>query len=191
MNATTNLSEYARRIRDSDREAFADLFRLMREPLIRYVLNVVKDDMIAHDLIQDAFVSLWKLRESLDPGRSLKAYMYQIARNRAMRHLRDKRTHDSKHQIIKQQSSSEIPEEEWPDAFVENDSLQKKLKGWLSDLPERQREALELSRYQGLSHKEIAEVMEISPRTVNTHITLAIKNLQRNIQAAEPTLFQS
>ena len=146
--------------------------------------------MIAHDLIQDSFVSLWKLRESLDPGRSLKAYMYQIARNRAMRHLRDKRTHESKHQIIKQQSSSEIPEAEWPDASVEKDSLKKKLKFWLSELPERQREALELSRYQGLSHREIAEVMDISPRTVNTHITLAIKNLQRNIQAAEPALFQ-
>lgn len=191
MNATTNYSEYARRIKDSDREAFADLFRIMREPLIRYVLNVVRDDMIAHDLIQDSFVSLWKLRESLDPGRSLKAYMYQIARNRAMRHLRDKRTHESKHQIIKQQSSSEIPVEEWPDAFVESDSLKKKLKVWLTSLPERQREALELSRYQGLSHREIAEVMDISPRTVNTHITLAIKNLQRNIQAAEPALFQS
>ena len=190
MSATTNFSEYARRIKASDRDAFADLFRQLREPLIRYVLHIVRDDMIAHDLIQDSFVSLWKLRESLDPSKSLKAYMYQIARNRAMRHLRDERTHESKHEIIRQQSSKEIPVEEWPDASIESASLQKKLKMWLASLPERQREALELSRYQGLSHKEIADVMDISPRTVNTHITLAIKNLQRNIQAAEPALFQ-
>ena len=188
MNSSTPLKEFAERIRDSDREAFGELFRLLRNPLVRYVVNIVREDMVAHDLVQDSFVSLWKLRESLDPSRSIKAYLYQIARNRAIRHLRDTRNHAEKHNIIKRESSGEIPEEEWPDAAIEKESMKEKLKSWLRALPERQREALELSRYQGLSHREIAEVMEISPRTVNTHITLAIKNLQKNILNAEPAL---
>ena len=190
MDSTHAYKELSARIKASDREAFGELFRVLREPLLRYVKGIVYDEMTAHDLVQDVFVSLWKLRESLDPSKSLKAYTYQIARNRAFRHLRDHRTHEAKHAIIKQQSSAELPEEEWPDAAIEKSSLQKKLRMWLQHLPERQREALELSRYQGLSHREIAEVMEISPRTVNSHITLAIKNLQRNIQAAEPALLQ-
>ena len=188
MSAAPNYSNYVRRLNASDREAFADLFRLLREPLIRYVLNIVKEDMIAHDMVQDCFVTLWSLRETLDPNKSLKAYIYQVARNGALRHLRDTRLHQSKHQLIKQQSSAEIPVDQWPDAIMENDSLSKKLKQWLSALPERQREALELSRYQGLSHKEIAEVMKVSPCTVNTHIILAIKNLRRNIENDEAVL---
>ena len=191
MSSTLTFTEYATRIKASDREAFGDLFRELREALVRYVKSIVHDDMVAHDLVQDVFVSLWKLRESIDPSKSLKAYLYQIARNRAIRHLRDERTHDEKHRIIKRDTSAELPEEEWPDARVEKHSLYKKLRSWLNALPERQREALELSRYQGLSHREIADVMEISPRTVNSHITLAIKNLQRHIQAAEPALLES
>ena len=188
MSAAANYSEYVRRLNASDREAFAALFRLLREPLIRYVMNIVKEDMVAHDLVQDCFVALWNLRETLDADKSIKAYMYQMARNRALRHLRDSRLHETKHELIKQQSSREIPVHEWPDAAIESDSLSKKLKRWLSALPERQREALELCRYQGLSHKEIAEVMQISPRTVNTHITHAIKNLRRTIEMEESVL---
>jgi len=178
MSAAPNYSEYARRLNASDREAFAALFRLLREPLIRYVLNIVREDMVAHDMVQDCFVELWNVRENIDPDKSLKAYMYQMVRRRALLHLRDTRLHESKHMLIKQQSSSEIPVDQWPDAGLEKDSLSKKLKRWISALPVRQREALELSRYRGLSHKEIAEVMKVSPRTVNTHITLAIKNLR-------------
>ena len=191
MSATASLKEYAERIRASDREAFGALFRLLREALLRYVRTIVKDEMVAHDMVQDAFVSLWKLRESIDPSKSLKAYLYQIVRNRAIRHLRDERTHDEKHAIIKREQSGELPLDEWPDATVEKDSLKARLKEWLEALPGRQREALELSRYQGLNHREIAEVMGISPNTVNTHITLAIKNLQRHIEATEPTLLES
>lgn len=188
MSSVQLYREYAERIRDSDQEALGELFTVLRIPLIRYVLGIVREDTIAHDLVQDSFLSLWKLRESLDPSRSLKAYLYQIARNRAIRHLRDRRTHEEKHGIIKRESSGEIPLEEWPDASIERESMHDKLWTWLRALPERQREALELSRFQGLSHREIAEVMEISPRTVNTHITLAIKNLQRNIEDASPAL---
>ena len=190
MKVVSNYSEYVRRLNASDREAFAALFRLLREPLVRYVLNIVREDMVAHDMVQDCFINLWNARETLDPDKSIKAYMYQMARNRALRHLRDTRLRESKHELINQQSSSEIPVNQWPDAAMESDSLSRKLKAWLSTLPVRQREALELSRYEGLSHKEIAELMDISPRTVNTHITLAIKNLRRTIETIEPVLMQ-
>ncbi|MBX2818685.1 MAG: RNA polymerase sigma-70 factor [Rhodothermaceae bacterium] len=190
MSAAPNYSEYARRLKASDREAFAALFRLLREPLIRYVLTIVREDMVAHDMVQDCFVALWNLRETLDPNKSLKAYMYQMVRRRALRHLRDTRLHEKKRALIQQRSSSEIPVDQWPDAAMESDSLSSNLKRWLSALPGRQREALELSRYQGLSYKEIAEVMDISPRTVNTHISLAIRNLRRTIETDEMVLMQ-
>ncbi len=191
MSETLTYKEYAERIKASDREAFSALFNALREALLRYVRSIVKDEMTAHDLVQDVFLSLWKQRASLDPSRSLKAYLYQVARNRAIRFLRDERTHHKKHTEIRMQNDRHLPVEEWPDAGLEKDMLVMKLRSWVNELPDRQREALELSRYQGFTHKEIAELMGVSPRTVNAHITLAMKNLHRIIESTEPILLES
>ena len=191
MSSRTSPQPYCERIKASDRDAFGALFRLMRNELLRYVRSIVRDDALAHDLTQDVFVSLWGLRESLDPTKSLKAYLYQMARNRAIRHLRDERIHDRKHDQIKRESTNHLPYREWPDAHVDADNLTAKLKSWVDELPDRQREALLLSRYQGLSHREIAEIMAISPRTVNNHIMRALGYLQLQIQAYEPSLLES
>ncbi len=190
MSTGPSFEEYCRRLNASDRQAFGDLFRLLREELIRYVRRIVKDDALAHDLIQDVFLSLWGLRETLDPERSLKAYIYQMAKNRAIRHLRDERIHDEKHKIIKDQSKDQTPRQTSPDANVDAGSLSAKLKTWINELPDRQKEAIMLSRFQGLSHKEIADIMAISPRTVNNHIMRALGHLQSRIEAFEPTLLE-
>jgi RNA polymerase sigma-70 factor (ECF subfamily) len=58
-------------------------------------------------------------------------------------------------------------------------------------LPDRQREALLLSRYEGLSHAEIAEIMGVSPRTVNNHLVSALKSIRNNVVAFEPALLQT
>ncbi len=190
MSTSPSFEEYCKRLNASDRSAFGDLFRLLREELIRYVHRIVKDEALAHDLIQDVFISLWGLRTSLDPSRSLKAYIYQMAKNRAIRHLRDERIHDEKHKIIKQQSSGKIPKREQPDAMVDVSTLSTRLKVWIEELPDRQREAILLSRFQGLSHREIADIMAISPRTVNNHIMRALTHLQHRIEAFEPSLLE-
>ena len=190
MSTNPSFEEYCRRLNASDRGAFGDLFRLLRGELILYVRRIVKDDALAHDLIQDVFISLWGLRTSLDPSRSLKAYIYQMAKNRAIRHLRDERIHDEKHKIIKVQSSDLVPTRDLPDSKIDAGTLTAKLKAWINELPDRQREAILLSRFQGLSHREIAEVMSISPRTVNNHIMRALGHLQSRIEAFEPTLLE-
>ena len=190
MSSSASLAEYCRRLNESDRSAFADLFRLLRDELVRYVRRIVNDDALAHDLIQDVFISLWGLRTSLDPTRSLKAYIYQMAKNRAIRHLRDERIHEEKHQIIKHQSTNHTGKRGLPDANVDAGALKEKLKTWIHELPDRQREAILLSRFQGLSHKEIADIMAISPRTVNNHIIRALGYLQNRIEAFEPTLLE-
>ena len=187
MNSSETLEELCRRLKASDRTAFAQLFRLLREGLVRYVQALVKDDMIAHDLVQDVFVYLWGLRETLDPSRSLKAYLYSMARNRAYRFMRDERTHAEKHAILKQQASAPTPGVEESEARLDADLLTQRLHEWIGALPERQREALMLSRFHALSHREVASVMGVSPRTVNNHIMRALEHLQERIETFEPT----
>jgi RNA polymerase sigma-70 factor (ECF subfamily) len=84
-----------------------------------------------------------------------------------------------------------MPETNLPDSGVDASDLTARLKEWVNELPERQREALMLSRFQGLSHREIADIMAISPRTVNNHIMRALHYLQNQILAFEPTLLET
>lgn len=190
MHSSETLEDLCRRLKTSDRQAFEKLFRLLREGLVRYVQSMVGYDTVAHDLVQDVFVYLWGLRESLDPAQPIKAYLYRIARNRAYRFLRDERTHAEKHAWIKQQAPDGLFDTEAMAAQFDADVLAQRLRAWIGELPERQREALLLSRFHALSHREIADVMGISPRTVNNHIMRALEHLQGRIQSFEPTLIE-
>lgn len=191
MNTAVPLQELCRRLKAADREAFELLFRQFREDLLRFVYAIVNNSTVAHDLVQDVFVSLWGGRAGLDPSQSLRAYLYRVARNRAYRYLRDERSHAEKHALIQQQATSVPAQPKAPDVWLDADVLTHRLGLWIEDLPARQREALLLSRYHGLSHREAAAVMGVSPRTVNNHVMRALEHLQARIQAFEPTLLES
>jgi RNA polymerase sigma-70 factor (ECF subfamily) len=75
-----------------------------------------------------------------------------------------------------------------PDAEVDTEMLKEMLDAWIHELPERQREAITLSRLEGLSHDAIAEVMDISPHTVNSHIVQAMKHLRSRLREHRPDL---
>lgn len=190
MKTSQTLEALCQRLQASDRAAFEQVFRLLREDLLRHVRSIVNDPALAHDLVQDVFVSLWGLRESLDPSQSLKAYLYRMARNRAYRHLRDERRHRRKQALLSENGTTQPPRPLEPDATVDAGGLDTRLRAWIHELPARQREALMLSRFHGLSHREVASVMDVSPRTVNNHIMRALKHLADRIQAYEPTLLE-
>ena len=187
MSSSETLEELCRRLKASDRGAFEQVFRQLREGLLRYVRSIVESDTVAHDLVQDVFVYLWGLRETLDPSRPLKAYLYRMARNHAYRFLRDERAHAEKHEILKRQASAQTTGSDELEARLDAEVLNRRLRAWIGALPERQREALLLSRFHGLSHREIASLMGVSPRTVNNHIVRALEHLQERVETFEPT----
>lgn len=180
--------EWCRRLKASDREAYAELFEATYEPLFRYVRSITRDGEAARDVTQDVFIRLWEARDGLSPDRSLEAYLYRMARNRAYNHERSQRTRTEKEEEVREQSVAQPASPTRPDAKVDAQRLEDRLEQWIDDLPDRQREALVLSRFDGLSHDEIAEVMEISPRTVNNHIVRALKHLREHIRDYEPDL---
>ncbi|MGD8428291.1 MAG: sigma-70 family RNA polymerase sigma factor, partial [Balneolaceae bacterium] len=78
---------WVQKISESDREAFDKLFRLLYPRLVRYSYKYVHNKASAADIVQDAFIALWKKRSRLDPQRSVKAYLYQTVRNRSLNYL--------------------------------------------------------------------------------------------------------
>jgi RNA polymerase sigma-70 factor (ECF subfamily) len=169
-------------LRRSDRAVFAELFEETYDSLFGFARYVVRDSQAAHDVLQDVYMKLWKVRTTIDPSRSLKALMYQMVRNYALNHLRQKktRTAESIDEILID-PASDVSVEETVFANALNDSIQH----WIAKMPDRRREAFVLSRFEGLSHEEIARVMSLTPRTVNNHIVLALQDLRARLQAYE------
>ena len=165
------LETWSRRIRASDRDAYTDLFDTMQAPRLRYAPRLTNEET-AYDVVQNAFVSLWQMRASIDPDRSLKSLLYTLGRNEA---LNQRRAMDRRRDRHSEYSPSGSP---LPPENVEAEALQARLQQWIDDLPERQREAFRLSRFGGLSHDEIADVMNIKPRTVTNHVTKALQTLR-------------
>lgn len=183
------LAGLCRGLRASDRTAFEQVFRLLRADLLRYAARLIGESQAAHDVVQDVFLDLWRLRETLDPDRPLRPYVYRMARNRALRYLRDARTHARKEAELYAEQTAGGSSPPDPGAAIDAARLGQQLQRWLAELPERQREALVLSRFHQFSHREIAAIMDISPRTVNNHIMRALEHLQRCVQAFEPALW--
>jgi len=188
MSDARPFDEWCRRLKASDRSAYAELFEAMYEPLFRYVRSITDTPDAARDVTQDAFVRLWEVRDSLSLDQSLEAYLYRIARNRAYNHERNRRTRSEKEEDVREQTPAQPASPPPPDAQAGAQQLEDRLWRWIGELTERQREALVLSRFDGLSHDEAAEVMDISPRTVNNHIVRALKHLRGRIDDYEPDL---
>lgn len=178
MNELTpeQFSQLSKRISKSEKEAFDTLFRILYGALVRFAFRYVKQKANATDIVQEAFIKLWHNREALDDELSIKAYLYKIVRNLSLNHIRDHSFEQTGLEI------PDLPAEDKSDVAnrrIKDLNRMNLLKQWITELPERQREAIKLSRFEGLDHDEIAEVMNVSKRTVNNHIVQAMKNIQR------------
>lgn len=174
---------WVRGIQASDHAVLESFFRSVQPRLLRYAERFVSGDA-AHDIVQEAFVKIWSGREQLDPNRSLKALAYRTVRNLALNRVRDRNRRGELLQL-------NVVENRRParaDAATMEEELSEKVEGWIEALPDRQREALRLSRVAGLTHQEVAEAMDLSARTVNNHLVRALRTLRDHVRAYDPTL---
>ncbi len=161
--------QWLEKIRDGDQAAFELLFRTFYSNLHWFLIGYVNDRHIAEDLVQEMFVRVWENRQTLDPSKMIKPYLYQIARNLAIDHTRHKKV---VHKWEKEKKAlyqfSFVPK--GLDEKVHDKMILKKIEHAIEDLPERRRLIFILSRYNSMTYKEIADALEISVNTVETQI---------------------
>jgi RNA polymerase sigma-70 factor, ECF subfamily len=176
---TEQIREWAEKISQSDRDAFNALFRALYYPLTYYAFRYTKSQDQACDIVQDAFVLIWQQREEIDPGQSLKSYLYKMVRNKSLNHMRD---HTNRMVTLDHLSGNDFEDfkpEQMEDQQKSADQLESKFMTWIDELSDRRKEAFELSRFEGLNHDEIADVMNLSAKTVNNHIVDALSHLRK------------
>ena len=167
------------RIRAGDRDAFEALFRSLHGPLVRYAGTLATEG--AEDAVQDAFLAVWRKRSTLDPARSVKALLYTTVRNALLNRTRDARRRRELHDAMDGPDAPHRPDQE-ADAAL----LGAHVREALGALPDRQREAFGLSRFDGLSYAETADVMGCSVKTVENHVGRALRALRDHLCRVAP-----
>lgn len=138
------------------------------------LVHVLSED-VAKDLTQDVFFQLVKKEKELQSISDIEAYIFTIARNRTYKYFKKINNNNLlRSKIMKAYCDKYIDIEE----TIIARELEEKFKELIHLLPTRQREIYKLSREQGLSYKEIAQQLQISPNTVRNHLAQALKTLR-------------
>jgi RNA polymerase sigma-70 factor (ECF subfamily) len=151
------------------------LFRSHFKGLCFFAQKYVKDIDTAKEIVQDAFLSMWEKRDTIDLDRPVKSYLTMIIHNKCTNYLRDNRKFDSN--ILEIENLLDVPEYESTDSLV-TDELKEKIDSALNDLPEKCREVFVLNRYENLKYQEIAEKLQISVKTVETQMSKALQHMR-------------
>lgn len=135
----------------------------------------MKDFEAAKEIVQDAFLSLWEKRETIDMERPVKSYLTMIIHNKCTNFLRDNRKFDQ--YILRIEELMDIPEYEAADSLVEEE-LKIKIENAIQELPEKCREVFVMNRYQNFKYQEIADKLQISVKTVETQMSKALQHMR-------------
>jgi len=151
----------------------------MYETLCWYALTIVDSQDTAEDLVQAVFVRLWERHRDRLPLREPKAYLFRAVRNSALNHIRAARN-------ARRNTDADVHTLPGPSSFSPEDTLnaqiaRKAIKASISALPDRQEEVFRLSRHHHLTYTEIAEVLDLSVKTVETHMGRALAFLRNRL----------
>jgi RNA polymerase sigma-70 factor, ECF subfamily len=169
--------ELADRIRAGDVSAFDTFLKLHWAPLLRYITCFLGSTDDSKDIAQESFIRLWEQRSGLWESGSARPYLYRIAKNLAI----NERQRRELHRTLEAGQVDEGPAVRTPAREMEARELRAIVQRAIAALPERRREAFVLAHLQNLPHREVAEVMGISPQTVANQISAALADLRRSL----------
>ena len=176
-------SELVSLISKDDEAAFDELFERYWEAMVHIAYALMKDSEMSKDCVQGVFVSLWARRHDLKVD-NIRAYMFRAVKLKVFEQLRKGKIRQEHLDRMKFVTTINNVEE-----LMAHDELKKKLEEGLSTLPEKSRQVFELRRFEELSNKEISDRLGISLKTVEGHMTKAIKKLRVTFSDFLPVVF--
>ena len=155
---------------------FKDAYNDYFEIICRFLNYYTRDYQVIEEVVQDVFVCLWEDYEGKEI-QYIKTFLYNSARNRMLNYLRDEENHTV---LLEKWARIELEKNESVDC-VDRELFYQLLQAAVESLPEKCREIFILSREEQLSYKEIAQVKEISIKTVENQMGIALKKVREYI----------
>jgi len=160
----------------ANREDFKVLYQNTYGILVNFVYSKTKDWDLSKEIVQNTFVRFWRKREEINIRNSEKSYLFSMVRNGIIDHYR------------KEQNKTDLDEVVRLDKFHVEQDIEKEqisieikyyLKKSIESLKDKRKEIFELSKFEGLTYKEIAKHMQISERSVEDNIAKAFKHIRK------------
>lgn len=159
------------RLKHDDKQVFEIIFRFYYTGLVVYADKIIRDTEISEDIVQSVFMKLWEERKNLNID-SLRSYLGTAVRNKSIDWIRNRRVKDKYREYVLES------DQEPGDDFYTFQELSEMISQAVDKLPPRCREIFLMSRSQHLKIEEIAAKLNLSKRTVETHISHALKILR-------------
>ncbi len=171
----------------TDTQHFNLLYNEYYARYIRFAYGYVREKETAEDFVSEAFAAYWDKRKELQSGTKPQAYILTVIKNKCINHLEHLKV---RHTVESQMSD----QESWrlslsintlqacdPD-FIFSEEIEKIVERTLRNLPKKTRLIFELNRFDGLSYDDIARKMNLNPKSIEYHVSKALKSLRLSLK---------
>jgi RNA polymerase sigma-70 factor (ECF subfamily) len=163
------------RIKKGSREEYQKLFYQFYPQLVNFSYRMTRNKEASEEIAQDVFIYLWEKRTTIEITSSLDSYLFAAIKNRSINYV--------KLELPKQQAQSDLTDaqlfvEQKEEVFPSETKLNEHINMAIAQLPKKCQEIFLLSRYAGLTYKEIADELNISQKTVENQMIIALKKLR-------------
>jgi RNA polymerase sigma-70 factor (ECF subfamily) len=178
-------------LRRGNKKVFEKIYNEFSDMLYHLCLQYVNSESVAEELVQDAFVKLWEVKEGINIELGIRNYLYTITKNNCLMYLRKeqaicKNTKELKY--IEMQFNYEALNV-LADDVIQFDELRERLDDVIDQLPENLKEVFVLSRIDELKYREIADKLNISIKTVEARMSKALAILRQELKDYLPALY--
>ena len=174
-----------------DEETYISLFREYYVSLCSYSRRYVGRKDIAEEIVSDTFLRIWETREALQINTSVKAYLFQAVCNNSLNYLRKLKREEILDEYFLETTSGNIAFastlEDIEEQSLTMENIHTKIEEAVRLLPEQQQKAFRLKRYEGKKNKEVAEIMGLSVKTIEMHLSKATLNLRKTLKDYLPS----
>lgn len=167
------------KLKAGDQAAFGHFYNQYHLQLHHRILHLVRQEIVAEELLQELFLKVWQKRHLIDPDQPFKAYLYRIAANMIADHYRQLAR---QLKIERNTDISELQLEDGNGETFPKDLALKAINEAMHTLSEQQRTVFTLSKIEGKSYQEISRQLNISNATIHTHLSRAVKHIREYIR---------
>lgn len=169
-----------KKLRKGDSEALDILYLRYASKVRDFAFRLLRDRTGAEDITHDIFLKIWEQRASMGHVVSFKGYLFRMTRNAIFNAFKHRQV-EFRYQA--QADAADRPEAPGTDERVSTDDLLAMIELAVSNMPEQRRRVFRMSRYENMSYNDIAEALDISPKTVQYHISGALAELRKLLSA--------
>lgn len=177
-------------LRKGEKKAYEAIYNDFFGVLYHLCLQYLHNEKVSEEIVQDTFLKLWEIRETLNDQINLRNFLYTITKNNCLNYLRNQKIslkHQENMKYLEMQFNYDALEKLGD--YIQFEELRSKIDEAISKLPAEVVETFRLSRFEELSYKEIATQQDVSIKTVEARISKALRILRIELKDYLPLIY--